>query len=105
MRIKDKTQKLLREEYAECVFGLAVFVASNLFNTSPKIATIVVSGYTQRRNKNGGIADDYIFSIRFVREAFYGVDYESMNPESFCLQFENRCNVSPTKVFRTIVPF
>lgn len=105
LRMKNKTQKQLREEYAECVFGLAVFVASNLFNTSPRIESIIISGYTQRRNKYGEIADDYIYSIRFVRDAFYGVNYKTMNPETFCMQFDNRCNVSATKLFKAIVPY
>lgn len=105
LKIKDKTQKALRGEYAECVFGLAVFVASSLFNASPEIQMVVVSGYTQRRNKAGDIVDDYIFSIKFTREQFYCLDYGTMDPESFCLGFENRCNVSSTKVFKAIEPF
>ena len=105
LRIKDKTQKQLRLEYAECVFGLAVYVAANLFNTSPAIETIVVSGYTQRRNRAGEICDDYIYSVKLPREAVAAADYETMDPEAFCLGLENRCNVSPTKMFKVIKPF
>lgn len=105
LKIKDKSQKTLRAEYAECVFGLAIFVATSLFNASPEIATVVVSGYTQRRNKAGDLVDDYILSIRFNRDALYGIDYTAIDPEAFCLKFENRCNVSATKVFKTIEPF
>lgn len=105
LKVKDKTQKALRAEYAECVFGLAVFVAASLFNASPEIETVTVSGYTQRRNKAGDIVDDYILSIRFIRDAFYNVDYKTMVPEAFCLSFENRCNVTTTKVFKTIEPY
>jgi len=105
LKVKDKTQKALRMEYTECVFGLAVFVAANLFNVSPAIRLVTVSGYTQRRNKAGDIADDYILSIKFTREAFAQVDYVAMDPEAFCLEFENRCNVTATKVFKTIEPF
>ena len=105
LKIKDKTQKALRLEYAECVFGLAVFVSSSLFNASPEIGTVVVSGYTQRRNKAGDMVDDYIFSIRFTREEFYYVDFKAIDPEAFCLGFENRCNVSSTKVFKAIEPY
>ena len=105
MSIKKKTQKDLRAEYAECVFGLAIFVAANLFNASPEIQLMVISGYTQRRNKAGDIVDDYIYSIKFLRERFYFLDYKLIDPESFCLGFENRCNVTPTKVFKAIEPY
>lgn len=105
LTIKDKTQKALRAEYAECVFGLAVFVASGVFNSSPKIDSVVISGYTQRRNKIGNLVNDYIYSIKFTREQFYCLDYRSMDPEAFCFAFENRCNLSMTKVFKTIKPF
>lgn len=105
LKIKDKTQKQLRFEYAECVFGLAVYVSANLMNASPGIEAVTVSGYTQRRNKAGDICDDYIYSVRFSREAFYGIDYETMDPETLCLSFENRCNVTQTKMFKVIEPY
>lgn len=105
LKMKDKTQKALRAEYAQCVFGLAEFVSSNLFNVSPKIEVVVVSGYTQRRNKSGELVDDYIYSIRFARESFYGVNWARNNPEVFCMSFENRCNMTTTKVFKAIEPY
>lgn len=105
LKLRDKSQKLLREEYAECVFSLAIYLSANLFNISPSIEQVVVSGYTQRRNSAGDIKDDYLFSIKFVREAFYGVDYQAIDAETFCMQFDNRCNLSATKIFKTIVPY
>lgn len=105
LRIKSKTQKQLRQEYAECAFGLAVYVAANLFNVSPSIREVVVSGYTQRRNRAGTITDDYIYSVRLPREKFHGLDYETLDPEAFCMECDNRCNVTQTKVFKAIEPF
>ncbi|MBQ6523696.1 MAG: DUF4236 domain-containing protein [Atopobiaceae bacterium] len=105
LKIKDKTQKQLRFDYAECVFGIAIYVAANLLNTSPAVTTVTVSGYTQRRNRAGDINDDYIYSIKLPRIAFDHIDYENMDPEVFCLGLENRCNISTTKVFKVIEPF
>lgn len=105
LRIKDKTQKQLRFEYAECVFGLAIYIAANLMNASPEIEMVTVSGYTQRRNRAGDMCDDYIYSIKFERGTFYGVNYETMDPEAFCMSFENRCNLTQTKIFRVIEPY
>ena len=105
MKMKEKTQKALRMEYAECVFGVTVYVAANLFNISPAIKKITISGYTQRRDKAGDVVDEYIVSVRFEREGFYCVDFKEIDPEEFCLRFENRCNVTSTKVFKAIEPF
>lgn len=105
IKIKEKTQKALRAEYASCVFGLVIFVAANLFNTSPEIERITISGYTQRNNKDGYAVNDYILSTRFVREKFYCLDYSAIDPEEFCQRFENRCKLTVTKIFKTIEPF
>ena len=87
------------------MFGAAIYVASNVFNISPRIQRVLVSGYTQRRNKIGDLVDDYIYSIWFIRDGFYGANYSSMDPEAFCMNFENRCNTTKTKVFKTIMPY
>ena len=106
LQMRDKTQKDLRAEYAQCVFGLAVYAASCLFAASPHVERITLSGYTQRRNDMGDLVDDYIFSIRFSREGFFDVDYEHMDPEEFCTRrFPNRCKLSKTKVFQEITPY
>lgn len=105
LKTKEKTQKQLREEYATCVFGLMVYLSANFFNVSPQVKEVVVSGYTQRRNKAGDVVDDYIVSIKFLREKFADVNFEHIDPEVFCNRFENRCIVSSTKVFKTIEPY
>ena len=105
LRMRDKTQKSLRAEYAQLVFGLAVLVSANLLNLSPAIEQVVVSGYTQRRDSAGELVDDYVFSVKVPREALLGADYQAMDPERFCLDLESRCNLSATKVFRAIEPY
>ena len=106
VQMKDKTQKDLREEYVQCVFGLAVYAASCLFAANPCVERITLSGYTQRRNDMGDLVDDYIFSIRFSREGFFDLDYEHMDPEEFCTRrFPNRCKLSKTDVFQEITPY
>lgn len=103
---KNKTQKEVKEDYVNCVFGLAVFFASNLFNLSPSIKNIVLSGYTQRRNqKTGDIQDDYVYSIKFLRDVFEKRDNLQEKPLDFCMKFENRCNITSTMIMKTIKPF
>ncbi len=100
-----KTQKETNAQYATLVFGLAVFIVSNIFNITPSIQSVLISGYTQRRDKKGDIQDTYIYSIKFLRRMFEHVGNWQVNPEEFCLQAENRCNQTTTGLFRPIVPF
>lgn len=105
MKIGKKTQKEIKEEYATCVFGIAIFFASHLFNVSPQILSIVFSGYTQRRNSKGEMNDDYIFSVIFSREKFESSDLIHVNPYNFCMCFQNRCNLTQTMLFKIIEPY
>ena len=103
---KEKTQKELKHEYMRCIFGLAVFISSYLFDISPVIHEIVVSGYTQRRNKRTGEnQDDYIYSVKFHRSGFVGIDFNTIDIISFFEQFENRYILSQTYELKTIIPF
>ncbi len=104
---KQKTQKDLKNDYIKCIFGLAIFFSSNLFNISPCIKNIIISGYTQRRNtKTGEIQDDYVYSIKFVRSIFENSHLKAIKePLDFCMQFENRCNLTSTMMLKPIQPF
>lgn len=105
MKIVDKTQKELNADYQECVFGMAAFLASHMSNVSTAIKTIIVSGYTQRRNsKTGDIQDDYVYSIIFEREKWNVLKRDSETGKDFCLKFENRSNILAGGKMKTIIP-
>lgn len=87
------------------VFGLAVFIVSHTFNVSPAVQRILISGYTQRPDKDGGIKDDYIYSIKFPRDMFEQRDLSRIVPKDFCLSAENKCNMTASSLFKAIVPF
>jgi len=105
LKMKKKSKTENRADYARCVFGFAVFFASHLFNISTAIDKICISGFTQRRDKDGNLFDDYIYSIIFNRSKFEGQNIKTLNPIDFCMTFENRCILSKTNVFKTIKPF
>ncbi len=105
LKEKKKTQAELRNEYAILVFGLAMFISSNVFNVSPAIEKVLISGYTQRRNKDGEINDDYIYSIKFTRNMFEKKNVALMDPRTFCMTAENRCNMTSTSLFKVIKPY
>lgn len=105
VKIKSKTQAELHSEYAEGIFGLSVFLASHLFNISPKIEQIILSGFTQRRNSKGDVQDEYIISIKYLRRVFEKRNIANLNPKDFSLGFENRCLLSTTNIFKKIEPY
>ncbi|MBQ2679750.1 MAG: DUF4236 domain-containing protein [Firmicutes bacterium] len=104
-KLKNKTKRELNSDYKKFVFGLAVLISSYLFNVSPKILNIIVSGYTQRRNSSGDINDDYVYSIIFERDTMSKLDYINEDPYEICLNFKNRCNPTSTDMLKSIEPF
>lgn len=105
LKEKKKTQATLKQEYATLVFGLAIFISANIFNASPAIRRIVMSGYTQRRNRTGEVNDEYVYSIKFIREIFENSILSNVNPIDFCMRFENRSNVTSTMLMKKIQPY
>lgn len=100
---KNKTQKQIKQEYVQCVFGLAEFLAASIFNLNCTLRYIAVSGYTQRRDKNGDINDDYIYSVIFSRDPF--VNKEISDPIGVFSLFPNRMKLSTANTFSRINPF
>ncbi|MGN0193994.1 MAG: DUF4236 domain-containing protein [Pseudoramibacter sp.] len=105
LKEKKRTQTELRETYATLVFGLAVFIASHTFNLSPAIEKILISGYTQRRNRAGEVQNDYIYSLKFPRDSFEKTPVAHTSPQKFCLDAESRCKMTTTSLFRAIEPY
>ncbi|MCR5067449.1 MAG: DUF4236 domain-containing protein [Erysipelotrichaceae bacterium] len=103
---KKKTQTTLRQEYACIVETLPIYLAAEIFNLSPAIKTIVLSGRTQKRNKDGDPVDRYILSVKFTREEFEKTDLQQIaNPYEFINRFVNRINVSSNYTFKEITPY
>jgi len=106
IRAKDKTQKELKDEYRTCVLGLAVYFASHVFLSSEGIGNVLVSGYTQRRNKKTGELEDcYIYSVAFERKAFESRKCATQNPTEFCDRFRSRINVLASGEMKQIEPY
>lgn len=106
VRAKDKTQKEIKADYRCCVLGLAVYMASCVFAASAGISDVLISGYTQRRDKRTGELEDcYIFSIAFERAEFENDDCANEEPEVFCSRFCSRINVLASGEMKRIEPY
>lgn len=105
MKLQNKTQTELYNDYKNYVFGLALFIVGHIFNISPNIYNITISGYTQRRNKIGDIKDEYIYSIKFERKILSQYNIVKEDSYNLCMKFENRCNVGANDSLKTIEPY
>lgn len=104
---KNKTQAQLKQEYAYTVMSLSAYVCSQIFNLSSYIKTIIISGFTTRRNNDGDLKDDYLYSIKYIRNEFEKTNFEQLdNIVEFINKFENRINLNESSfTFKSIKPF
>lgn len=103
IRIKQKSVRELHGDYAICVCGMSYFFASLLFNTTPEIDGIVVSGYTQRENqKLGRIEDQYVYSVWFDRKRFGQLDFAQIDPVEMLYNFPHNIKLSKSLKLETI---
>ena len=105
MKLQNKNQTELYTDYKNYVFGLALFIVGHIFNISPNIQSIIISGYTQRRNRVGDIKDDYIYSIKFEREKLSQYNLTTGDSFNTCMNFENRCNISTNNSLKAVEPY
>lgn len=104
VKVKDKPQKERKKDYSDCVFGLALLMASYFFGVAVSAKEVVISGYTQVRNTVGDIQDSYIYSIRFTRDKFMQLDLMAPAKDN-CMLFENRCHELASNNFKEITPY
>jgi hypothetical protein len=92
--------------YVRCIESLAVYLAAAIFAANPALPAITLSGYTQRRNRDGDLEDAYVLSVRFTREGFIGARFDQMDdPEAFLLSFGNRMAKTRTGLLKKVVPY
>ena len=104
---KKKTQSQLKSEYANTVVSLSIYLTSEFFNISSYIKEIIISGYTTRRSSDGDKNDEYLYSIKYLRNEFENTDLTKIDDIfKFIDRFENRINVNKeTFSFKSIKPF
>ena len=103
---KKKTSGQLKEEYASLVMSIGVYLSANFFNISSYIDMIVISAFTTRRDNNGDLTDQYLYSVKYTRDVFEKTDLSKLEDlYEFICQFENRINMSSAHTFKPIKPY
>lgn len=99
-RVRPKTQRALREEYARYLFALLAYLAHGMFDLSPAIGSVVISGY----RPGGDAGGECVLSVRLDRERFSAALDDVVDSEAFCLGFDHRCQMTKTKVIKAVEP-
>ena len=103
---KKKTNNDLKEEYAKAVMSLGIFLSATYFNLSSYIDEIVISAFTTRRNSDGDLEDQYLYSVKFERKVFEETELAEVDDAyAFINKFENRINLSTNYTFKAIKPY
>ncbi|MCN4144841.1 MAG: hypothetical protein LC437_07295 [Thiohalomonas sp.] len=80
LNIKNKSQKKLREEYAQHAHGIILRLVGLVFSTLPSPKQIMIPGYSQRLDKTTRkINDDYLFSFKIDRGIFSNIDFQALD--------------------------
>lgn len=103
LSVKKKSVSDLNKDYATGVVGLAFFFAGLVFNVSPKIETISISGYTQRvSKKSGNIEDQYVYTVKFDRDGFSKLNIQNIDPLQAITNFEHLIDITSKYELKTI---
>lgn len=69
VKFRKLAEKQLREDYATHVHGVFVRLLGIAFAALPCLNTIIMSGYSQRKNKkNAIVSDEYLLSVSVTRD-------------------------------------
>ena len=93
IRIKGQTD--LRSDYANCVFGLSMYVASAIFNISLKVNEVEISAFTQRKEANSAVVtDQYVFIVNYTRDLFSSIDFSRLSSVQIMDFFQHHFNMT-----------
>lgn len=104
---KKVSNTKLKEYYGQSLLSLSIFLTANFFNLSSYIDTVIISGFTSKRNNIGDLVDEYIYSIKYLRSEFEKNTFKQTDDVyNFILNFENRINFNANNnSFKAIKPF
>jgi hypothetical protein len=103
---KPKKDAEIRRDYIIHIHGLSLRIVSVIFALFPTIATVTVSGYTQRRDEiTEDINDNYVLSVKFTRYDFERTVSPNVDPIICISRFPNKRSMTKDGLLETIIPF
>lgn len=103
VKLKEKKSKEKNLEYAHGAIGLAFNLAARVFNVSPAVNTVVISGFTQRTDRaTGNIRDHYVYEISFERIKFQDLNLAQIDPLESIKLFDHKLKLTADREMQEI---
>ena len=85
-------------DYAHLVTGLALFIANETLVVSPRLQTVQIAAYTQRKKRGSQQeTDTYVYDITLSRNQIESIDFATVEPVRFVAEtataFEQKSNL------------
>ncbi|VEG98748.1 Uncharacterised protein [Slackia heliotrinireducens] len=97
----DKTEEQLNQEWVRCLFNIGTYALPTLFNGSPVIQTVIMSGYT---DANSGTMR-CVYSAAFRRSGMEGLNVAQADPISLFDCADGRFIIGNGWTLGTVTPF
>lgn len=77
-----RSQRERKDAWRHLVLGIALQLGRTICAVAPAVQHIKVAGYTQRRQRSGTIADDWVYELAFNRHFLASLDPENVDPST-----------------------
>jgi hypothetical protein len=108
VKVRQKTEEQVAKEYSRSVHASVIRVIGVILASLPAMDSVVVSGYTQRKDLDTGFdRDDYLISVRVDRSDYAALNIDLMDeidPKSILHRF-NLIESLNSGLFSSIQPF
>jgi hypothetical protein len=111
LAVKDMSATQVQKLYMRHIHSIGFRIIGEAFAALPQTRRVILSGYSQRRDKaTGQASDEYLYSVRVDRAAWAGIDFtpaglNNLNVVESFGRFDLRRTMSKTGVFKTIEPY
>jgi len=96
----------INQIYQEHIYGVIARIVGEAFAVLPTLDSVIISGYTQRRNKQGEVQDDYVISIGIDLETWRKIYPQITNNLSVIANGPcSRLKIQVAQKMGTITPF
>lgn len=110
LSVKAMSPTQVQRLYMRHVHSIGFRIIGEAFAALPETQQVVLSGYSQRRDKaTGRINDEYLYSVKVTRAGWSQIDFSRYGLKDIDVvealsQFDLRRNMSKTGVFKPVEP-
>lgn len=111
LSVKEMSDTQVKRLYMRHVHGIAFRIIGETFASLPLVEQVVLSGFSQRRDKGTGRLDDeYLYSVKVCRQAWRSIEFSpasltELDVVEALSRFELRRAMTKTGIFKPITPF